>query len=770
MATDRYDFAAAEAAAQRRWEEGGIARASGDGSRPARYVLDMFTYPSGEGLHVGHPLSFTATDIVSRYRRHRGDDVLHPVGFDAFGLPAENYAIKVGVPPQQTTAKNIERFTAQLKSLGFSYDWSRLINTSDPSYYRWTQWLFLKLLEAGLAYRAEAPVNWCPKDQTVLANEQVLADGTCERCSSKVEQKSLTQWFFKITHYADELLESLDGLDWPEPLKATQRNWIGRSEGHELDFPVADSGEKVRVFTTRLDTIYGATFLVLSPEHPLVTAVTSEAQRAAVGAYVAATKLKSDLQRQESTEKTGVFTGAYAVNPATHENVPVWIADYVLPHYGTGAIMAVPALDERDAQFAAVYDLPVRDVGTQDPASLQRITGASRITRYRLRDWLVSRQRYWGAPIPIIHCAQCGAVPVPEDQLPVLLPEDVDFRPTGESPLASSESFHAGVVCPKCGAAARRETDTMDTFVCSSWYFLRYCDPHNDRQAFSPESVEKWMPVDTYVGGAEHATGHLLFSRFVTKALIDSGNLRMEGREPFTQYRSQGMILGENNEKMSKSRGNVVNPDEIVARYGADVLRLYLMFMGPFEDVKPWSASGLEGCRRFVDRVARAYRAMAEDPGKLGAETTGAIHATVKKVTQDIESFSFNTAVSAMMIFLNADTWDRESAEKFAVLLNPFAPHLAEHCWQLLGHADSIQMQPWPSYDASLAAGDTVDVAVQVNGKLRATISVARGTPEAELRAQALAHPDVAKHLGDVEPARVVAVPDRVVNVVTGNG
>ncbi len=767
MPPARYDFAAAEAAAQQRWEQEGVTKASGDGSRPARYVLDMFTYPSGEGLHVGHPLSFTATDIVSRYRRHRGDDVLHPVGFDAFGLPAENYAIKVGTPPQETTAKNIERFTAQLKSLGFSYDWSRLINTSDPSYYRWTQWLFLKLLERGLAYRAEAPVNWCPGCKTVLANEQVQADGTCERCQTKVEQKNLTQWFFKITHYADELLSDLNNLDWPEPLKATQRNWIGKSEGHELDFQVIDSPEKVRVFTTRLDTIYGATFLVLAPEHPLVASIVSAEQRAAADAYVAATKLRSDLQRQEAAEKTGVFTGAYATNPATQEKVPVWIADYVLPHYGTGAIMAVPALDERDAQFAAVYSLPVVDAGTRLASSVQSEVGASSVVRFRLRDWLVSRQRYWGAPIPIIHCEKCGAVPVPEDQLPVVLPTDVDFRPTGESPLVRSKSFHENVTCPKCGAAARRETDTMDTFVCSSWYFLRYCDPRNDRQAFSPESVQTWMPVDTYVGGAEHATGHLLFSRFVTKALADHPQVALPFREPFTQYRSQGMILGENGEKMSKSRGNVVNPDEVVAKFGADALRLYLMFMGPFEDVKPWSTNGLEGCRRFVDRIARAYRAMADDPGKLRAEPVAAIHRTVKKVTEDIESFSFNTAVSAMMIFVNGDEWDREAAEKFLVLLNPFAPHLAEHCWALLGHAESIQRQPWPTFDPAMLATEAVSIAVQVNGKLRATLDIRRGAPDAEVQAAALALEPVQRSLKDQKPQRVVVVQDKIVSIVT---
>ena len=791
MPPARYNFKAAEEAAQQRWEVEHLAKASGDGSRPTRYVLDMFTYPSGEGLHVGHPLSFTASDIITRYRRHRGDDVLHPVGFDAFGLPAENYAIKVGVPPQETTIKNIARFTEQLKALGFSYDWSRQVVTSDPSYYRWTQWLFLKLLEQGLAYRAEAPVNWCPGCQTVLANEQVLADGTCERCSSKVEQKNLTQWFFKITQYADELLAELDNLDWPEPLKAAQRNWIGRSQGHEVDFNVSPLPEgglrgegevgRIRVFTTRLDTIYDATFLVLAPEHPLVASIVSAEQKAAVEAYIAQTKLKSDLQRQETAEKTGVFVGAYAVNPATNEKIPVWIADYVLPHYGTGAIMAVPAHDERDAEFAAVYNLPIVGVETLHATSLPDV-GASRVVRYRLRDWLVSRQRYWGAPIPIIHCEKCGAMPVPEDQLPVLLPTDVDFRPTGESPLVRSKTFNEGVKCPKCGAAAKRETDTMDTFVCSSWYFLRYCDPHNEQQAFSPESIKAWMPVDTYIGGAEHATGHLLFSRFVTKALADHPDVKLPFREPFTQYRSQGLILGENNEKMSKSRGNVVNPDEIVAKFGADAYRLYLMFMGPFEDPKPWSTSGLEGCRRFIDRVATLFAVQAATPDKTRATPSASIHRTVEKVGKDIESFSFNTAVSAMMIFLNNEDWrsklnasspwegdgfDRVAAEQFLVLLNPFAPHLAEYCWQLLGHKDSIQRQPWPTFDPALAAGDTVDVAVQVNGKLRATIGVPRGTTEAELRSQALAHPDVARFIGGAEPSRVVVVVDRVVNIVT---
>lgn len=829
-----YNHQRVEAKIQQQWAKAKMSQVIKSTGLPKKYILDMFSYPSGEGLHLGHPISYTATDILSRYYRAKGCQVLHPVGWDAFGLPAENYAIKMGRSPQQTTKENIIRFTKQLKSFGFSYNWSREINTADPAYYKWTQWLFLKLYEQGLAYRAQTPVNWCPSCQTVLANEQVK-EGKCERCSSIVEQKNLTQWFFKITQYAQELLNDLDKLKWPEPLKAAQRNWIGRSVGTEVDFSLAsDLKTKITVFTTRLDTIFGATYMVLAPEHPLLDKIVTTDHQDEVKKYQQEVKLKSELQRQEDQTKTGVFTGAYAVNPATKEQIPIWIADYVLMNYGTGAVMAVPNHDFRDEEFALIhldelskqiqegkvfrgvvvqeYDafgtkftLPPPPEGVLDSINVfdgrlknsgkynglsssearEKIAadlGAKKVTRYRLRDWLVSRQRYWGAPIPIIHCPKCGVVPVSEDQLPVELPNDVDFRPTGESPLVRSKKFNQGVKCPKCKGEARRETDTLDTFVCSSWYFLRYADPHNTKEPFSEQAIRQWLPVDVYVGGSEHAVGHLLFSRFITKALADHPDVKLPIREPFTELHNQGLLLGANGEKMSKSRGNVINSDEVIKQFGADAVRMYLMFMGPFEDAKPWSTNGLVGIRRFLERVEVLFTALIKDKNRLQPITSTLIHSTIKKVTDDITNFNFNTAISTLMIFFNSKDWrpklnsegklesvgaDMAAAEKFLLILHPFAPHLAEYLWQKLGHKQSIQLEPWPEFDPALVLDEQVTIAVQVNGKTRGSFTAPRDSKDDYLKTKALELASVKRHLDGKNIAKSVVVPNKIVSLVT---
>ena len=950
-----------------------------------QYVLDMFPYPSGAGLHVGHPEGYTATDIYSRYLRMNGFDVLHPMGWDAFGLPAENYAIKEGVHPTKTTAANIKRFREQIKSLGLSYDWDREINTSDPDYYKWTQWLFLKLYEKGLAYRKEANVNWCPKDQTVLANEQVI-NGRCHRCDSEVVQKLLPQWFFRITDYADRLLEGLDHIDWPEPIKLMQRNWIGRSEGAEIEFGISNQGIKrfvilhgrngspnshlfpwlksqlekkgyevlapalphtqepddeeqtefvlknceldantvivghsfggvvalrllekgirvnkvvllctpfsgefldkeprpsvtkacqkgfdfkkiiygakdfillydstdyvvpmsdgeafaeklntalikiagqephlsgkkepavleeitpsINVFTTRPDTIFGATYVVLAPEHPLVQNIESRIEnRGEVDEYIQKAKKKTELQRTAlEKEKTGVeLKGIKAINPATKEEIPIWVADYVLMGYGTGAIMAVPAHDERDFEFAKKHGLKVVEVvkggdiaeeaypgegelinsgkynGLDSKEARKKITadlGKEKI-QYKLRDWLISRQRYWGAPIPIIHCDNCGKMyPVPEKDLPVKLPTDVDFRPTGESPLARSKSFHK-VKCSVCDLPARRETDTMDTFVDSSWYWLRYTDPKNKKEFASKKEIQKWCPVDTYVGGAEHAVLHLMYARFFCKALYDMGYVKFNGStdEPFRKLRNQGLILGPDGQKMSKSRGNVISPDDVVAEFGADTMRMYEMFMGPLEDAKPWSTEGIRGVKRFLDKVWRLFENSkfknqnAKLQFKIQNETEGLLHKTVKKVTEDIVAFKFNTAVSAMMILVNefstsSNSIGKKQMEAFLKILAPFAPHLSEELWRQLGHKTSIHKEKWPKHDENLIKEDLISIVVQVNGRVRSAIKVVTDSSEDHVKEMAQSDPNVRKYLEGKTIKKIIYVPEKIINYV----
>ncbi len=792
---EHFDHRTVDAKWQQRWLAEKTYRTTDLPSVDKEYVLDMFPYPSGEGLHVGHPIGYIGTDILARYFRAKGKNVLHPMGYDAFGLPAENYAIKTGLHPVESTNKSIERFRKQMQMIGLSYDWDREVNSSDPSYYRWTQWLFLKLYEMGLAYRAKAPVNWCPKDQTVLANEQVK-DGKCERCDSVVEQKNLEQWFFKMTQYAEEYLSALDDLDWPEPIKLIQRNWIGKSEGAKLTFQVKGSHDFIEVFTTRPDTLFGATYLVLAPEHPLIADLATTEHKELVERYVATTKTKKQLERKAIDKpKTGVFTGRYAINPVNNEELPIWIADYVLMDYGTGAIMAVPAHDERDWAFAHANNLPIRQVitapkevadqvyagqgklinsgnlsGLNSETARQKITalaGGKLETSYRLRDWLVSRQRYWGAPIPMIVCNTCGYQPVPEDQLPVRLPMDVDFRPTGESPLARSQEFHQGVSCPKCKKSARREVDTMDTFVDSSWYFLRYVNPHDEGHAFNQDDVNRWLPVDWYVGGAEHAVLHLLYSRFFTKALADGGYLAF--REPFRRLRNQGLIRGEDNRKMSKRWGNVVNPDDVVRDYGADALRCFEMFMGPFNDSKPWSTSGLIGVRRWLDRVWRLQDKVS--PQASDSETTQrALSKAVVLVTEMIEEFRFNTCISQFMILTNIlekepaiglDTW-----KDFLQLLAPFAPHFTNELWQQVEAKDSLDSAPWPTRESAEVLEETFTLPIQVNGKRRGEITVRRSMTDQEMHAQAQQEPAVSKYLEGKEIKKIILVPGRIINII----
>ncbi len=953
----KYDHIKIEKKWQKYWETKKTFQAKDVDKRPKQYILDMFPYPSGAGLHVGHPEGYTATDILSRYSRMRGINVLHPMGWDAFGLPAENYAIKEGVHPQKTTQKNIKRFTEQIKSLGLSYDWSRQVNTSDPSYYKWTQWLFLQLYKKGLAYKKEASVNWCPKDNTVLANEQVI-DGKCERCGSTVVQKNLSQWFFKITDYAEELLSELNNLDWPDPIKLMQRNWIGKSMGAEIDFTLAQppvkryvilhgrgggpeknfipwlkkeleskgfevqvpampnpnepgdveqaefvknnctldeqtvvighsfggvvalrlleqgiklnrvvlvstpfsanflDGKKrpsveaalnkgfnfdvikkntcftllydssdyvvpitdgeafeknldfslfkfkaqnphftateepevlnvalgnVKVFTTRPDTIFGATYLVLAPEHPTAKAIARHVENSKeVFAYIEAAKSKTELQRSAlEKEKSGVeLKGAFAINPATKEKVPIWVADYVLMGYGTGAIMAVPAHDERDAAFAEKYKLPIKQVVNEQEKLIEsnEFTGqdiaqakigiakkfGKLTTKYKLRDWLVSRQRYWGAPIPIIYCKDCGEQPVLEKDLPVKLPTDVDFRPTGESPLKRSKSFKK-VTCPVCKKPAERDYDTMDTFVDSSWYFLRYTDPNNKKEFASAKKIKQWLPVNTYIGGAEHAVLHLLYSRFFVKALRDLKML--DFGEPFLKLRNIGLILGPDGEKMSKSRGNVINPDDVVKQFGADSLRMFEMFMGPLEDAKPWMTQGIVGIKRFLDRIwfwvndLEANKKFATNSPKAQKH----LHKLTKKITEDITQYHFNTCISAFMEFHNQtkdEPVSKEFVSTFLKLLYPFAPHMSEELHLIIGGKKSLQLEAWPEHDEKLTVDDTVEIVVQINGKVKTKITVPQGSNEDYVKQQ------VSSLVQNQTVKRVIFVPNRLINFV----
>ena len=893
-----YPFQAIEPKWQRYWDEHQTFRTSdaADAKQPKYYVLDMFPYPSGAGLHVGHPEGYTATDILARYKRMRGFNVLHPIGWDAFGLPAEQYAIKTGTHPRATTEANINRFREQLKSLGFSYDWSREINTTDPDYVRWTQWIFLQLYEKGLAYQAEVPVNWCPELGTVLANEEVI-DGKSEVGGFPVVRRPMRQWMLKITAYADRLLDGLDDLDWPESTKEMQRNWIGRSEGAEVDFPVfGRPEERLRVFTTRPDTLFGATFMVLAPEHPLVPKVTTAEHVERVDAYLREAAGKSDLERTElQKEKTGVFTGGHAINPVNGKKIPIWIADYVLATYGTGAIMAVPAQDQRDWDFAERYGLPiVRTVQPPDDFDGQAYTGdglainsdssdrpitdiarkgislngldvreakekvtawlekqgvGRRRVNYKLRDWLFSRQRYWGEPFPIVFVDEAPR-PLPESALPVTLPDVDSYQPSGtpEGPLAAQEDW-VRTSDPQTGEEARRETNTMPQWAGSCWYYLRYLDPRNDERLVDPEKEKYWMPVDLYVGGAEHSVLHLLYARFWHKVLYDVGVVSTE--EPFGRLVHQGMILGEYEytafrtsgptsedayvsvehvqqtgygeetggplytdvrtgerarpvgvdeqdvekqgegfvlkaqpdvrvdaraHKMSKSRGNVINPDDIVRDYGADALRLYEMFLGPLEQVKPWSTKGVEGVFRFL---GRAWRLVLDEEGAPGVtdveparDELRLLHQMIQKVTGDVEALRFNTAIAAMMEFVNkANKWERMPravAEGFVLLLGPFAPHLAEELWQRLGHEESLAYAPWPEVNEAYLKEDELEIPVQVNGKVRASITVAADAGEAEVLAAAREHENVTRYLDGGAIRREIYVPGRIVNLVVG--
>jgi leucyl-tRNA synthetase len=849
----KYDHKKIEPKWQKYWERKRIFEVKEDPKKKKFYVLDMFPYPSAEGLHVGHPEGYTATDIIARKKRMEGFNVLHPMGFDAFGLPAENYAIKTGVHPAISTAKNIKRIRKQIKSLGFSYDWLREINTTDPNYYRWTQWIFLKLFKRGLAYEAIMPINWCPSCKTGLANEEVV-EGRCERCKSKVTKKDMRQWMLKITAYADRLLEDLEELDWPKQIKEMQKNWIGRSEGAEVTFqiiaksgatkqsrgneiatsPSAPRNDIIKVFTTRPDTLFGATYLVVAPEHEIIKnyklQITNYKE---VEEYIKAAKEKSDLERTELIkEKTGVeLKGIKAVNPVNGAEIPIWVADYVLPHYGTGAIMAVPAHDQRDYDFAKKYGLPIVQViqaieqnikldkayegegvlinsgefsGMTSETARWEITEwlakkglAKKAVNYKLRDWVFSRQRYWGEPIPLVFCENCkktvenlkhskseiqnlsqgeilnpGWVPVPENELPVKLPKVKKYQPTGtgESPLAAISEW-VNTKCPRCGSPAKRETNTMPQWAGSCWYYLRYLDPKNKKEIFDRKKEKYWMPVDLYVGGAEHAVLHLLYARFWHKVLYDEGLVSTV--EPFLKLRNQGIILGEDGQKMSKSRGNVINPDDVINTYGADTMRLYEMFMGPFEDVKPWSTKGIIGVRRFLERVWGLEKLKIENE-KLkitikNSKLERLLHQTIKKVTEDIENFKFNTAISQMMILVNemsTKPFTVKQLEAFLKILSPFAPHISEEFWQKLGHKKSIIFEEWPKYDPRLIVEEEINLVVQVNGKVRDTIKVKTDISEEEAKKVALESEKVKKWIEGKEIKKVIFVKGKLINIV----
>lgn len=773
--------------------------------KPKFYALDMFPYPSGQGLHVGHPEGYTATDILSRFKRSQGYNVLHPMGWDAFGLPAEQYALDTGNDPAEFTKKNIETFRRQINALGFSYDWNREINTTDPEYYKWTQWIFTKLYEKGLAYEAEVPVNWVPELGTVIANEEVI-DGKSERGGYDVIRKPMRQWMLKITAYADRLLDDLEEVDWPESIKEMQRNWIGRSVGANVTFKVAGMEKDFTVFTTRPDTLFGATYAVLAPEHELVAQITTQEQKAAIDAYVEEASKKSDLNRTDlAKEKTGVFTGAYAINPVNGKEIPIWIADYVLASYGTGAIMAVPAHDERDHEFAKTFGLEIIPVlaggnveesaytedglhinsdfldGLDKETAIEKMVAwleenhvGKKEVSYRLRDWLFSRQRYWGEPIPIIHWEDGTTTTLPEDQLPLRLPKTDNIKPsgTGESPLANVTDW-VNVTDPETGKKGRRETNTMPQWAGSSWYFLRFIDPHNKSVLADYDKLKRWMPVDIYIGGAEHAVLHLLYARFWHKFLYDIGVVPT--KEPFEKLFNQGMILGENNEKMSKSRGNVVNPDDVINQYGADTLRLYEMFMGPLDASIAWNENGLEGSRKFLDRV---WRLIVDENGKMRDRITTfndgklskVYHQTVKKVTEDFEQLHFNTAISQLMVFVNeaykADALPYEYVEGFVQLLAPIAPHIGEELWSILGNDHGISYVPWPTYDESALVEDEIEVVFQVNGKVRAKAMVPADAEKAVLEQLAQENELVQEQLQGKTIRKVIVVPNKLVNIV----
>ncbi len=799
-----YDPAAIEASWQKRWADNGTNAPNLESGKDPYYQLMMFPYPSGEGLHIGNLFAFTGADIHGRFQRLQGKTVFEPIGFDSFGIQTENYAMRVGEHPAALTPRNVQRFREQLQRAGLMVDWTKEVITSDPSYYKWTQWLFLQLYKQGLAYKKAAAVNWCPSCKTVLANEQVK-DGLCERCESLVEQRLLEQWFFRTSKYAPRLLENIATLDWSEVTKQAQRNWIGRSEGAHVTFRVANAHD-VTVFTTRPDTIFGATWLVLAPEHPLVAEITSAAQRTDVAAYLERTKTQDVVSRRVSKEKTGVFTGAEAINPATGQPIPVWIADYVLMEYGTGAVMGVPGHDQRDFDFAQNFALPVIRVvvnASDDAATplteaylsksdadvmvnsahfsgmpvpqakaavtawLQERSSAQAVVNYRLNDWCISRQRYWGPPIPIIYCDSCGPVPVPEEQLPVVLPLIEDFRPddSGISPLARHDEWYR-VPCPECSAMGRRETDVSDNFLDSAWYFLRYPSANRSDVPFDAALTKRWLPVTTYIGGNEHAVLHLLYSRFITMALKDAGFIDFE--EPFTRFRAHGMIIRDG-AKMSKSKGNVVNPDDLIDRWGTDSFRTYLMFLGPYEEGGDYRDSGITGVRRFLDRI---WASMHE------CVTTGApdpvvvrkLHATIKKVGEDIPQLSYNTAIAAMMEYVNVlrtneRTVHRDEVLPLVQLVAPFAPHIAEECWAYAGGVASVFDGGWPTYDPALLIADTITIAIQINGKTRGTVIVGKDATQPDVYAAAMLEPNIAKFLQD-EPKKVIYVPGRLLNIV----
>ncbi len=802
---------------QDKWAESGLYKFDPNKEGEKLYVLEMFSYPSGSQLHAGHWFNYGPVDSWARFKRMQGYNVFQPMGFDAFGLPAENFAIKTGIHPQDSTIKNIAKMEEQLKAMGAMFNWENEVVTCSPEYYKWTQWLFLKLYEKGLAYRKKAPVNWCPSCQTVLANEQVV-DGACERCSTEVTKKDLTQWFFKITDYADELLDKLDGLDWPEKTVSMQKHWIGRSTGSQVNFKVKDSDLNFDVFTTRVDTLCGVSYVVLAPENPLVDEIVSAEQKEAVENYKEESKKQSDIERQSiSREKTGVFTGAYAIHPLTGKEVPIWVGDYVLATYGTGAVMAVPAHDERDFAFAEKFNLPINrvieakdgsetnlpfcehgilvnsgefDGLTTDEAKekivekLASMGLGEKKVNFRLRDWLVSRQRYWGAPIPVVYCEECGIVPVPESQLPVELPYDVEFDPDGKSPLAKSEAF-VNTTCPHCGKPAKRETDTLDTFVCSSWYYLRYPDNKNTEAPFNPELINKMLPVDKYVGGPEHACMHLLYARFITKALRDMGYLNFD--EPFTSLTHQGLILGPDGLKMSKSKGNTISPDDYIKEYGADVFRMYLMFGFAYTEGGAWSDDGIKSVNRFVERIERiidtAREAISKGENnkttmdKAEKELNYWRHNTIKSVTDDTDKLQFNTAIARMMEFINAlskYTQEKEMnldflkdvVSDYLRLLAPFAPHFSEEQWSLLGNSYSIFNEAWPKFDPKALVKDEVEIAIQVNGKIKNKIMVSSDLDEEGIKAAALADEKIIASTEGKTVVKVIVIKGRLVNIV----
>ncbi|MFI8578022.1 leucine--tRNA ligase [Rossellomorea aquimaris] len=800
-----FDHRSVETKWQQYWEENKTFKVTEDEGKSNFYALDMFPYPSGAGLHVGHPEGFTATDILSRMKRMQGYNVLHPMGWDAFGLPAEQYALDTGNDPAEFTEMNINTFRRQIKSLGFSYDWDREVNTTDPGYYKWTQWIFTKLYEKGLAYVDEVAVNWCPALGTVLANEEVI-DGKSERGGHPVERRPMKQWMLKITAYADRLVEDLEDVDWPESIKDMQRNWIGRSEGAEVKFVIDGHDKSFDVFTTRPDTIFGATYAVLAPEHPFVEKITTEEQRSKVNEYIDKIKSKSDLERTDlAKEKTGVFTGAYAINPANGSKMPIWIADYVLMSYGSGAIMAVPAHDERDYEFAKEFDLPIVEVvaggnvekeaytgdgehvnsgfldGLQKEEAISKAIswleekniGTKKVT-YRLRDWLFSRQRYWGEPIPVIHWEDGTTTTVPENELPLVLPKTTEIKPsgTGESPLANISEW-VNVEDPETGKKGRRETNTMPQWAGSCWYYIRYIDPHNEEALADAKKMENWLPVDTYIGGAEHAVLHLLYARFWHKFLYDIGVVPT--KEPFQKLFNQGMILGENNEKMSKSKGNVVNPDEVVESHGADTLRLYEMFMGPLEASIAWSTNGLDGARRFLDRV---WRLLVEEDGTLSSKVTDAPNSdldktynqTVKKVTEDYEGLRFNTGISQLMVFINdaykADTLPKNYVEGFIKMLAPIAPHMTEELWSKLGYEGTLSYETWPTFDESKLVDNEVEIVLQVNGKVKTKVMIPRDMNKQDLEKTAMENDEIKTQIDGKTIRKVIAVPGKLVNIV----